>query len=70
MGKIVYPINVDEKIIDHAESALIFEHGDMLLENTGKRFSYSYSDLYQIQNVGDIGELKPIVRMKNHPEHK
>ena len=68
MGKIVYPTAVDEEIIDHAESALIFEHGDMLVENTDKRFSYSYSDLYQVQNIGDIGELKPIVRMKNHPD--
>ena len=63
-----YPTVVDEEIIDHAESALIFEHGDLLVENTDKRFSYSYSDLYQVQNIGDIGEPKPIVRMKDHPD--
>ena len=68
LGKITYPYNVDSEIIDHAESALIFEHGDILMDNTAKIKTYSYSELYQIQNVGNVGELKEIIRMHNHPD--
>ena len=52
-----------------AESALIFEHAALLTENTDKRNSYSYSDLYRIENTGNIGELKPSFRMHNHPDY-
>ena len=68
IGSIVYPYNVDSNTIDHAESALIFEHGDILIDNTDKVKTYSYSELFQIQNVGNIGGLKEIVRMHNHPD--
>ena len=68
IGRIIYPYNIDSEIIDHAESALIFEHGDILMDNTDKTKTYSYSELYQIQNVGNRGELKEIVRMRNHPD--
>lgn len=68
IGKIIYPYCVDPDIIDHAESALIFEHGNLLLDNTNKITSYSYSELYQVHNVGNLGELKDIVRMHTHPD--
>ena len=47
---------------------LSFEHGDILIDNTAKTKTYSYSELYQIQNVGNIGELKESIRMHNHPD--
>ena len=33
---------------------------------TDKTKTYSYSELYQVQNVGNIGQLKSVVRMHNH----
>lgn len=68
IGRIIYPRCVDSEIIDHAESALIFEHRDILVDNTDKTKTYSYSDLYQIQNIGNIGHLKETIRMHNHPD--
>lgn len=68
IGKIIYPYYADSEIIDHAESALIFEHCNMLIDNTDKTKTYSYSELYQIQNIGDTGYLKNIVRMHEHPD--
>ena len=68
LGKIIYPLNPDSEVIDHAESALIFEHGDILIDNTDKRNTYSYSELYQVQNIGNIGQLKQVIRMHNHPD--
>lgn len=68
IGAIIYPVHVDSKIVDHAESALIFEHSDILIDNTAKTKTYSYSELYQVQNVGNLGELKQTVRMQNHPD--
>lgn len=70
IGKIVYPQNFDADIIDHAESALIYEHRSILKDNTDKRDSYSYSELYQIENTGNFYELHPIVRMHDHPDYK
>lgn len=69
MGTITYPRNADAEIIDHAESALIYEHKDILVDNTDKVKSYSYSELYQIQNTGNIGELKAKIRMHEHPDY-
>ena len=68
IGKIIYPYHVDSEIIDHAESALIFDHSDMLMDNTDKKKTYSYSELYQVQNIGNTGQLKNVVRMHNHPD--
>ena len=68
LGRIIYPYIVDSDIIDHAESALIFEHGDILIDNTAKTKTYSYSGLYQVQNIGNLGDLKEIIRMHNHPD--
>lgn len=68
IGTIIYPRYVDPEIIDHAESALIFDHGDILIDNTDKIKTYSYSELYQIQNIGNTGELKSVVRMHDHPD--
>lgn len=69
LGKIIHPKNVDAELIDHAESALIFEHGDILTDNTDKRFTYSYTDLYRIENIGNCFELKEKVRMHEHEEY-
>lgn len=69
VGKFMYPRNIDVTIIDHAESALIFDHRDILQENTDKRLSYSYTDIYQIVNTGNIGALHPLVDMYGHPDH-
>ena len=69
LGHIVYPTVFDAELLDHAESALIFEHGDILTDNTSKRNSYSYSELYRIENTGNIGELKRSFRMQNHPDY-
>lgn len=63
IGQIVYPKNYDSSIIQHAESAIIYEHRDIFIDNTCKKKSYSYTDLYRIENEGDIFELKPIIRM-------
>lgn len=68
LGTIIYPYHVDSELIDHAESALIFEYGSLLIDNTDKTKTYSYSELYQVQNVGNIGQLKSVVRMHNHPD--
>ena len=68
VGQLTYPRNIDAAVIDHAESALIFEHGNILQENTDKWLSYSYTDLYQIENTGNIGQLHPIVDMYSHPD--
>lgn len=68
IGKIIYPNVVDPEIIDHAESALIFEHGDILINNIDKTKTYSYGSLYQVQNAGNRGELKEVIRMHNHPD--
>ena len=68
-GHIIYPTSFDVELLDHAESALIFEHSNLLTENTDKRNSYSYSELYRIENIGNIGELKPSFRMHDHPDY-
>ena len=69
IGQIIYPHSPDATLIDHAESALIFEHSEILTDNTDKRNTYSYSDLYQIQNTGNIGMLKEKIRMHEHPDY-
>lgn len=72
VGHIVYPRNmdIDEKaeIINHAESAILYDpaHKNIFPENVDKRSSYSYSDLYRIENEGDIYELEPKIRMHEH----
>ena len=68
LGHIIYPREVDAELIDHAESALIYENKDILFENTDKRMSYSHSELYRVENVGDIGELKQTADMYEHPD--
>lgn len=65
VGNIVYPKCPDDSIIDHAESAILYEQKDVFFENTCKTKSYSYSELYRIENEGDIFELKPVIRMHN-----
>ena len=66
IGQIIYPVQVDADLIDHAESALIYQHGAILTDNTDKRNSYSYSDLYRIENIGDCFELDSSIRMHAH----
>ncbi len=69
IGHIIYPKAITASIIDHAESAIIFEMGnDIFFENTSKTKSYSYTDLYRIENEGDIFEIKPKIRMHEHED--
>lgn len=63
IGRIIYPAQVDAELIDHAESALIYQHKNLLLDNTDKRYSYSYSELYRIENTGAHFELDASIRM-------
>ncbi|MBE6031223.1 MAG: hypothetical protein E7225_06470 [Clostridiales bacterium] len=63
IGHVIYPIKPDSSIIDHAESAILYEQSAVFYKNTSKTKSYSYKDLYRIENEGDIFELKPIIRM-------
>ena len=64
IGHITYPRNYNESHIDHAESAIVYEQKDVFYENTSKTKTYSYTDLYRIENEGDIFELKPVIRMQ------
>ena len=72
IGRIVYPHQAIEDAIQHAEKALIFEHGQygtkILIENTVSTASYSYTDIFKIINEGDFFELKPVVDMRDHEE--
>jgi hypothetical protein len=63
IGRIIYPVHPDAEIIDHAESALIYEHRNILTDNTNKLCSYSYIELCRIENKGNIFELRPSFRM-------
>lgn len=72
VGHVVYPKNMDTdekaEIINHAESAILYDptHKNLFPENVDKRSSYSYSELYRIENEGDIYELEPKIRMHDH----
>lgn len=70
IGQIVYPSKSDQSIIEHAESAIIFEQSDIFYENTCKSKSYTYTDLYRIENEGNIFELKPRIRMHEHSDYE
>ena len=63
IGKVIYPYTNIDEIIDHAESAILYEHGELFFENTSKTKSYTYNNLYCFKNIGDIFELKPIIDM-------
>lgn len=65
VGTIIYPTVVSDRIIDHAESALLYKN-TFLKENTAKVHSYSYEELYRIENKGNIYEIPPIIRMHEH----
>ena len=66
IGQIVHPRDYDAKIIDHAESAILYDpyHKKLFDENISKRNSYSYEELYRVENTGNFFELKPVIRMK------
>lgn len=72
IGKIVYPRQNIEKAIQHAEKALIFEHGQygnkILFENTVSTKTYTYDEIYKIINEGDRFELNYEVNMNNHSD--
>jgi|GEM_PF-831876 len=74
IGKIVYPrtsdVNKKAELIDHAESAILFEpdHKNLFPENASKRSSYTYSELYSVENIGNIFELKEKIRMHEHED--
>lgn len=65
IGYVIYPRDYDAAAIDHAESALLYapEHKKLFPENVAKRGSYSYSELYRIENEGNRFELMPTIRM-------
>lgn len=63
IGKIIYPYTDIDEVIDHAESAILYEHGKLFKENVSKIKSYTYNNLYRIENYGDVFELKPIIDM-------
>ncbi|WP_312651532.1 hypothetical protein [Proteiniclasticum sp.] len=65
IGKVIYPRYLTAEVIDHAESAIIYNHGTLFRENTSKIYSYSYSELFRIENIGDIYKLSPVIRMHN-----
>lgn len=70
IGHILYPRQLDAgeqaEIIDHAESAILYDpaHKALFPENIGKRNSYSYTSLYRVENTGDIFQLQPVIRMQ------
>lgn len=72
IGKIVYPKQNIESAIQHAEKALIFEHGQFgtkaLFENTVSTKTYTYDEIYKIINEGDRFELNYEVDMNNHED--
>ncbi|MBQ3119868.1 MAG: hypothetical protein IJC12_03270 [Peptococcaceae bacterium] len=68
IGEIIYPRNPDASIIKHAESGILYEQSDIFIENTDKTKSYTYTDLYRIENDGDIFELLPSIRMHDHAD--
>ena len=69
VGHITYPRNMEierkVEIITHAESAILYDpaHRELFPENKDKRGSYSYSELFRIENEGDIFQLKSTIRM-------
>ncbi len=72
IGTVVYPKHDLEKAIQHAEKALILEHGqcgsNILVENTVSTRTYTYDDVYKIINEGDRFELNYEVDMNNHED--
>jgi len=52
IGEIIYPRDYDDEIIKQAEKVLIYEHRDILSDNTVNTKSYSYYELYRIENEG------------------
>lgn len=72
VGHVVYPRNLDinskADVIDHAESAILYEpeHANLFPENVAKRSSYTYTDLYRVENEGNAYQLKSQIRMHEH----
>jgi len=71
-GKIIYPRKITSEIIDHAEKALIYEHGiygtKKLIENTQFTKTYRYKNVYKVINTGNHFELKRKVDMNDHED--
>lgn len=69
IGEIIYPkendMEKEAEILYHAESALLYDpaHKKLFPVNISQRKSYSYSELYRVENIGDYFELKSSVRM-------
>lgn len=66
IGRVVYPFTNLNEVIDHSESAILAEQGDLFIENISKTKSYTYNNLYRVENVGDIFELKSYIDMNKH----
>ena len=67
IGSIEYTSSPIDLAIDHAESAILYDpaHQHLFPENISKRKSYSYSELFRVENTGDYFELLPTIRMHN-----
>ena len=63
IGKIIYPHKPTDEMIYDAESAIVYNN-NFLLDNRAKINSYTYTELYRIENIGDIFEIPPIIQMK------
>ncbi len=71
VGHVIYPRNLDmdeeASIIDHAESAMLYDrsHRKLFPENVYKRKSYTYSEIYSIVNLGDSYQLSTVIKMQD-----
>ena len=65
VGSVEYASCPLDMAIDHAESAILYDHAHKHLfpENISKRKSYTYSELFRIENTGNHFELSPTIRM-------
>lgn len=65
IGNIIYPYTNIDEVIDHAESAILYEQKNLFLENTAKIQSYKYNNVYKIENTGNIFQLKKFIDMND-----
>lgn len=68
LGLIEYPIKPTDEQINDAESGILFSHKDIFPKNEKKIYSYSYKDVYRIENQGFRGKLPQFIRMQEHPD--
>ncbi len=72
IGHVIYPrkmdIETEAHIIDHAESAILYDksHQNLFPENVDKRHSYSYTEEYCVENIGNRYQLTSVISMNKH----